>query len=151
MRPAIVAGVTAMCLVGSAHAWQIHYRDVALADAVDDAEVLVDAIYRGDGEDHARFSSFEVARVARGPRSLRGHTLVVRSTGYSEMVFARQVFEQSGVRRSPLLDRLTEGSESLTEGERYCVLLDSSTVEGEYELTAAGAHVRGPCRQLLNP
>lgn len=139
---AALVGSLLLAVAGVAHASRIHYRDVSLAEAVEGARVIVVARYEGYESSALRFRVSRTLEGGEAPESIEvtPHELrIMRS-------LARQ-HRRSGIRRSPLIDRL-EGHAELEEGQDYCVLLGPRSSRNRYRLHIASSVVRAPCPRV---
>jgi len=139
MRVALTLSLVA--IASSVSASRIVYRDVDLATALEHTTIVVEARYVGI-EHHAH--RFDVVRrlTATGPESGAIHvTTPEREAGHR----VAQAYRATGVRRSPLLQRLGP-RDALQAGRAYCVLLRGSGTD--LRLAVSAAHGAAPCRAV---
>ena len=129
-RVVFVVFLFLLVLPVSVRASQIVYRDVTLEQAATRAATIMVATYLSTEDSHGTVFRFRVERVLVGTGPAVGAEVRVRRAHYSEWTFAMRVAESSGVRRSPLIDRLpTPPSVGLSPAGRYCLLLDDHSVD----------------------
>lgn len=138
---AIIAtcGFTAVVVRAS----RIHYQPVDLATAVQSAPFVVRAKYLGGSHP----AIFNARRALKGSRPVRGRIKVFTASA-AAWGRVRQAYDQTGVRRSPLINKLEHAS-ALRRRRAYCLLLEEGLRDDEYVLAVVEGHVSAPCPEVV--
>lgn len=148
---AVVAATLAFAY--PALASRIVYRNVPLARALELSEVIVraTAIRTPNQTDAMKRPRFRVRAVLRGTGIDAGDVIhVVRPSAIAWASVARS-YRQTGVRRSPLVERLTSAAPAPVVGETYCVMLKpaSSHPGWRWASSVENAWLSAPCDELM--
>ncbi len=134
-----------MLLAYPAVASRIVYRDVPLARALGRADVVVraEALTPGD------LDRFRVRSVLKGVGLRVGVEIEVTSPSAIAWARVRRSFQQTGVRRSPLVERLENTPHEPVAGEEYCLMLKPLPHPGHWVTSVENAWVSAPCEELM--
>lgn len=152
-RLIVVVLVAVLAIPAAVHASQIVYRDTTLEHAATLATTILVATLLSTDDDHGTVYRFRVERVLVGRGAAAGTEVRVRSAHYTEWTTAMRLAESTGVRRSPLIDRLpSPPAVELTPSGRFCLLLDDRSVDpGALELAVEGGHLpEAACEQAAS-
>jgi len=150
--------VSALLLGIAKEAWvsQIHFQDVEPVQVANRASYIVEAWYRKDAEEDKSSGGmlFEVMSVIKAPvgqkKTLIGKHIHIRvwQTSAEAWGQVRQILETSGVRESPIIDKMTNAPDLLS-GKPYILFLHQGVKEFEFVLEAQDAYLRPDAYQSL--
>jgi hypothetical protein len=131
-----------------AEASQIFYQDVSLPAAISKATLVVCARYLGADPRHFGAHRFRVGRVVSGTGPVAGQDIHVFTIEAWAWDMIRRAHRATGVRRSPILDRLpSPPSAPLRPDGFYCLLLTAGPGQ-DYKFAVSDGHVPAPCGEV---